>query len=159
MGAGKTSVGGELATLLDWQFVDLDSEIERATGTTVASIFETHGERHFRELERDHLLRICTDANASMVVSLGGGAFAHAGNAALIRSKRSIVVFLDAPVDELRRRIAPAASTRPLAADEQAFARLYAERRAAYQQADVTIDTLNKTIAQVAREIAQALGK
>jgi hypothetical protein len=51
MGAGKTSVGRILADLLGWSFLDLDTHLETRAGSTIAALFETHGEAHFRRLE------------------------------------------------------------------------------------------------------------
>ncbi len=55
MGCGKSTVGRALADELGWTFVDLDEEIERKQGATIASIFDTRGEAAFREMECDAL--------------------------------------------------------------------------------------------------------
>ena len=57
MGTGKSVVGRELARLLRRPFVDLDLSIERAAGSSVASLFARRGEAAFRKLERGALLR------------------------------------------------------------------------------------------------------
>ncbi|MEQ1920388.1 MAG: shikimate kinase, partial [Elusimicrobiota bacterium] len=71
MGAGKSVVGKELARLLRRPFIDLDLSIERAAGSSVASLFARRGEEAFRELEHKALLRAAK--RVGVVVALGGG--------------------------------------------------------------------------------------
>src|ERR1700733_15154780 len=77
MGCGKSTIGKALADELGWSFVDLDEEIERRAGSTIATIFDTCGEEAFREMERAALQeRIRTiQMGRPQVISLGGGAF------------------------------------------------------------------------------------
>lgn len=156
MGAGKTSVGQRVAALTGLDFFDLDQEIERDAAMTVAEIFDREGEEGFRKRESAHLARLCDSQSA--VIALGGGAFAQPDNAAKVRASGALVVFLDAPAAELRRRIAPQAHTRPLASDEKRFYALYEARRAAYAEADVRIDTSGKSIDEVAQQMLEELG-
>ena len=60
MGTGKTSLGKLLATRLGRGFVDLDQKIEKDAGMTITEIFERHGEKYFRELEREAVKEVCT---------------------------------------------------------------------------------------------------
>ena len=60
MGAGKTSVGGRLAELLGWRFVDLDQRIEQREGEPIRDLFRRKGEPYFRRIEREELLRAST---------------------------------------------------------------------------------------------------
>ncbi len=70
-GAGKTSVGRELAHLLGKDFIDVDERIEEVVGKSIRHIFAEDGEEHFRALEESATLELLeTDA----VVALGGGA-------------------------------------------------------------------------------------
>jgi len=155
MGAGKSSVGRELAKFLAWDFIDLDDVIEHVEQRSVQQIFATDGESYFREVEARELQRVLREASANKVVSIGGGAFAQAGCAELVSNCGAISVLLDAPVDELRRRVRMGSTVRPLAADRKQFKQLYAERRSAYEKADHRFETSGKTVARVAREIAE----
>jgi shikimate kinase len=155
MGAGKTSVGRELAKFLQWDFIDLDEVIEQREGRTVQQIFAEDGEAHFREIERRKLEQVLRQSSGDSVVSVGGGAFAQPGCVELIGKCGAISVLLDAPVEELRRRVRMGNSVRPLAADRARFFELYKERRSAYERAHNRFDTAGKSVPKVAREIAQ----
>lgn len=160
MGAGKSSVGRLLSERLGWRFVDLDRQIEARAGNTVACIFEYAGEHAFRKLETealDRLLHALADGDPT-VVALGGGAFAQPQNVELLKQCAAPVVFLDAPLDELRRRIGED-DARPLFADAERFRQLYEERQLHYRRAAHRIQTDGKSIAEVAREVELLLGE
>ena len=71
MGAGKTTVGKKLAKMIGWQFVDLDQNIEKLTGVSVATIFEIEGEAGFRQRESQALAKLA--GVEGQVVATGGG--------------------------------------------------------------------------------------
>src|SRR5215510_15306034 len=76
MGAGKTSVGRRLASVLGVPFRDADVEIEAAAGCTINEIFERYGEPAFRSGERKVIARLLADP--PHVLAAGGGAFIDA---------------------------------------------------------------------------------
>ena len=71
MGAGKSTVGRGLATLLKRQFVDSDQEIEKRTGVDIPTIFEFEGEEGFRNRETEMLRELL--ARENIVLVTGGG--------------------------------------------------------------------------------------
>jgi shikimate kinase len=163
MGAGKTTVGRALARRLGWTFQDLDEIIERSQGASVASIFAEAGETGFRRLEHSALEEILAgkrnDPGDNQVVALGGGAYAQADNRQLLERAGATVILLQAPLEELRRRCRQDTRVRPLAQNdaEAGFARLFAERQAAYNLARFRVETMDKAVDDVAAEIEQML--
>jgi len=160
MGAGKTSVGQELARRTGWQFLDLDDVVEAREGRSIAEIFRASGEAQFRRAEAEALRDILKSLPASgheLILALGGGAYVQRENAQLIREEGARVVFLDAPVEELHRRCAPKAGARPLFQDENQFRQLYEARRSGYMEADLRVETGGKSIDTIVNEVISRL--
>lgn len=129
MGAGKTTVGRLLASLLDCEFVDTDSEIERIAGQHIAGIFEDLGEGEFRTLERQCL----SCAPERSVVATGGGCFIYNTQWML---ENGTVVYLDVSFETLAARIG-ADPLRPLWKKAR---RLFEQREAIYRKAQIIVD-------------------
>jgi shikimate kinase len=129
-GAGKSVVGRELAGRLGVPFIDLDTEIERATGRTVAEIFGAEGEAAFRALEADALVKAGTQDPA--VVACGGGVVLEPANRITLRAT-GVAVYLDVPLEQLRERVRPA-SDRPLIHEEGDIERLLEQREPLYRE-------------------------
>ncbi len=101
MGAGKTTIGRELARRCGMRFVDCDHEIEARTGVKIPTIFEIEGEDGFRRRETqviDELTR--TDG---LVIATGGGAVMNPENRAMLAG-RGVVVYLNVPPQVLWER-------------------------------------------------------
>ena len=73
MGTGKTSMGLLLSRELKIEFYDIDDLIESEMGMKISKIFETGGEKFFRNIEEKITLNILKKKN--VIISLGGGAF------------------------------------------------------------------------------------
>jgi shikimate kinase len=160
MGAGKTTVGRLVAQRLQRQFVDLDDRICQRERRKVADIFRDSGEPYFRHVESECLRALVQEAAAAgssglapPLIAVGGGAFVQPNNAALLRDYGFKCVFLDASVEELRRRCASGGPERPLFHDENLFRQLYEARRSAYMAAEMRVDTGGKTPEQVVEEV------
>jgi shikimate kinase len=140
MGSGKSTVGRALADELGWNFLDLDDEIEREQGATIASIFEQRGEPEFRRLESEALNRCVRSVQSGhpRVISLGGGAFLHPENLDLV-TNNGVSVWLDCPLPLIEQRVA-SFTHRPLARDPHHLRHLYEVRRDGYSRADYRID-------------------
>ncbi len=158
MGAGKTTVGRELASRLGWRFKDLDGLIEQRERRVIAEIFQQDGEPAFRLLELSLLRELVESVKrASVVLALGGGAFAQLSVQKCLDEASIPVVFLDAPVGELFMRSEQPEVVRPLRRDPAQFRSLYEQRRPAYFKATVRIDTSAKDADSVAVEIISKL--
>jgi shikimate kinase/3-dehydroquinate synthase len=131
MGAGKSTVGLEVADRLGREFVDLDREIERAAGRSVPQIFGERGETAFRVLETE-AVRSSLRKGRPAVVALGGGAVTSEATRTLLR-ERAVTVHLEVDVEEAWSRAG--GGDRPLAEDESRFRALFAERDPLYREA------------------------
>jgi shikimate kinase len=140
MGAGKTAVGRRLANRLDLAFLDADSEIEMAAGTSISEIFADHGEAYFRQGERKVIARLLEAG--PQVLATGGGAYMNADTRANIKA-RGISVWLRADLRVLLKRV-QRRDNRPLLANgdpETVMKALMAERHPIYAEADVTVES------------------
>lgn len=153
MACGKTTIGRMLAGELGWSFADLDDDIEQAEGMEISRIFDERGEAEFRRIETAALARRVQEvaAGASLVLALGGGAFAQPVNRALLHG-HGVSIFLDCPLEVLKSRAARA-SHRPLARDPQRFEELYLSRRPLYELADYRLEVDDRPPAVHVRRI------
>jgi shikimate kinase len=94
MGAGKTTVGRELARRRGARFADCDQEIMARTGVAIPTIFEIEGEAGFRRREAQMLDELTTAPG--FVVATGGGAVLDPANRRLL-ARRGTVIYLDIP--------------------------------------------------------------
>lgn len=158
MGAGKTTIGRNLARIIGKRFVDADQEVETRTGATISLIFELEGEAGFRRRERAVIEELT--AGVDLVVATGGGAVLDPANRALLRT-RGTVVYLHAPLEVLVRRTRRDRS-RPLLQTADPRARLeqiVRERDPLYREvADLVVDTDHRTVRSVVSEVARRLG-
>jgi len=151
MGAGKTSVGRQVAKRLGVGFIDTDKRIAAEHGP-IPDVFERHGESHFRALERAAVAEALREGG---VISLGGGAVSSAETRALLRQHP--VVFLAVTPEAVADRIR--SGGRPLLAGDddplERWNQIYEQRRGWYEEvADVTFDTSRRPMQRIADEIA-----
>jgi len=147
MGAGKTTIGREVARLTERPFVDLDEEIEARHGP-IARIFDERGEAEFRRIE-ETLAAEALARSEPAVLALGGGALTSERTREALR-QRAFVVWIEVRLADAWRRTS--GSDRPLARDEESFRRLYADRLGAYDgAADASADDVEGVLLAVLR--------
>ena len=158
MGVGKSEVGRILAEKLNIAFTDLDDEIVKRTGKSIAAIFEEEGEASFRELER----AVVREASAldGLVIACGGGAILDDENLRNLR-RSSVLILLTADPKTIMKRVGSTGGSRPLLYIDDRLTRikeLLSARNSLYlRAADIIIDTSHRTPEQVAGEILSRL--
>jgi len=152
MGTGKTVTGRLVAEHLHFEFLDTDELIQGRTGRTIADIFATQGEPAFRELERDVVGELA--GRTRTVISTGGGLPADPANLAALKT-HALVVCLWASQEKIWERVRNQ-SHRPLLHDpdpQRKIRELLKLREPAYRQADVLINTDQRSAREVALQI------
>lgn len=148
-GAGKSRVGKRVARMLGVPFADTDKMVVAAHGP-IAAIFETHGEPHFREIER---AAVVAGLAGDGVLSLGGGAVLDAATQADLAAER--VVLLTVSPESVAGRLT--GGKRPLVKNGiDDWIALNEPRRPIYASlADITIDTSFRSDDDIAEEVAR----
>ncbi|MCF7222504.1 shikimate kinase [Marilutibacter chinensis] len=159
MGAGKTCIGRRLAGHYGLRLVDADHEIERHTGTTIATIFECEGEAGFRARERSMLETLLRDDG--LLLATGGGAVLDPDNRELLRMRGFVVHLRATPAQQLERLRHD--RSRPLLARPDREAVLHemaATRDPLYAEvADLAFDTDTLGAADAARRLQHELDR
>lgn len=158
MGAGKTTIGRQLAQALNKEFIDSDHEIEARTGVNIPLIFELEGESGFRDREAVVIDELTAQDN--VVLATGGGAVLRKENRQHL-GERGRVIYLQATVDQLLERTRRDRN-RPLLQADDPRARLESllqEREPLYLElADLVISTGQGSIPKVVESIIHQLG-
>ncbi len=154
MGSGKSTVGSILAKKLGYRFVDLDAEVEKASGMKIADMFRLGGEPAFRVLESECLRSIA--GRAGIVLAAGGGTPAQEANREFFRASAA-TFFLKTPLETALAR-AGEDGTRPLLSrGREEVRRLFESRSLVYSELGRAVETAGKTPLQIADEILEAL--
>ncbi len=153
MGSGKSSIGRLLADELGWSFADIDEDIEKEQGVSIAEIFDTRGEEQFRRLEHEAIRKRVRDVEHGrpLVLALGGGAFIDPANRGLLE-ERGVTLWLDCSFPRICSRL-EGQTHRPLARHPDKIRQLYDDRRDAYSQAEYRIEADTDDAGAVVAEI------
>ena len=157
MGAGKSTIGRQLARELGKQFRDSDSEIEKRTGVSIDVIFDIEGEQGFRRRETRMLQELVEERG--IVLATGGGAILASDNRQLL-TDNGLIIYLKASAEHLAGRV-KLDRRRPLLQTGDKLAKireLMTQREPVYQQlADMVVETNNRSIPRVVREISKMI--
>ncbi len=157
MGAGKSTIGRQLAEALSFQFEDSDHEIQRRTGVDIPTIFEYEGEEGFRNREQQVIAEMTSQEG--IVLATGGGSVLREVNRQNLTA-RGVVIYLHcSPEQQFARTNRD--RNRPLLQTEDPLERLraiMAEREPLYRQvADMVISTEKRGTSSVVKEIRRRL--
>ncbi len=158
-GAGKSTVGRDLARRLERPFVELDGLIEEEVGLGLGEIFAIHGEGYYRRLEREVLARFV--ARGEPAVLAAGGSLVTDRTTFDLLKKSTVTLWLRAQPELHLRRVSAQGDRRPMAGRSDPLSDLKAlliEREPLYAEADITIDTTRLSKAEVAAEAVRRLG-
>lgn len=150
MGAGKTTIGKALSKELHIDVVDTDQKIEEKQEKAIRDIFAEEGEIAFREYESEMLRSLPVH---NVIITTGGGIIERAENRKWMKENGTVVYLYCDPhviADRLRED-----TTRPLfqKKDIEAFVAKFGSRRAYYEEAEIYIDTTNKSVEQIMNEL------
>lgn len=134
MGAGKSTLGPLLTKELGYGCIETDSLVERLAGKAIPDIFSIHGEKYFRELEKQvlHFTQLCQDT----VICTGGGTPCYADNMEWMK-QHGITIYLSCDDEVLIQRIASSHKGRPLFTNTHSVLKLLHSRIGDYQKADL----------------------
>jgi shikimate kinase / 3-dehydroquinate synthase len=137
MGAGKSTVAGELAQALGGAALDSDALLAERLGHPLAREFELAGEQAFRAREEELVCELLADvgrAGDETVIALGGGSILSERVRGALEAHVTVLLDVDADSAWERVRAQPGADERPLARDREQFLALHATRREAYEE-------------------------
>lgn len=162
-GAGKSTLGSQLAAERGVPFVELDREIEREAGTSMNEILLLHGQAGYRRYERRALFRIAEDHPDGVVMTTGGSIVSERETFDLLQS-RFYCVWLKASPEEHMARVVAQGDMRPFDTTRGATSeamedirRILASREALYARADAVVDTAARTPKQSLRDLERAV--
>ncbi|HRI26774.1 MAG TPA: shikimate kinase [Chitinophagales bacterium] len=161
MGAGKTTVGRLLATMVGYQFIDLDALIEQTYSLTITDIFAQYGEARFREMEAECLKQ--TLQYDRVIVATGGGTPCFMGNMHLMNEQGTTIMLYVSP-QVLAKRLYKLMQHRPLVAGFETKKQLLTfvenmlvARHYYYAQAKIVLYCKKKEVFTIAQDLRRLI--
>ncbi|WP_316160814.1 helix-turn-helix transcriptional regulator [Bradyrhizobium sp. SZCCHNRI20481] len=157
-GAGKSTLGKMLAERIGWSFVELNKEIERQNGLSVAEIIALYGQEGFRRMEQAALVQLLA-RKEPMVLATGGGIVSEPVTFDLILTS-FYTIWLKAEPEEHMGRVRKQGDLRPMADDRSAMAELrniLASREPLYARANAVVDTAGLSVEAAAVRLSDAV--
>ena len=157
-GAGKSTLGRMLAEHIGWSFVELNKEIERQNGLSVAEIIALYGQEGFRRMEQAALVQLLARKEL-MVLATGGGIVSEPVTFDLILNS-FYTIWLKAEPEEHMARVRKQGDLRPMADDRSAMAELrniLVSREPLYARANAVVDTAGLSVDAAAARLGEAV--
>ena len=160
MGAGKTTIGTKLASLMKLSFIDLDFFIENRYHKTVRQIFEEKGEDAFRKMEQKTLQEVAEFED--VIISTGGGTPCFYQNM-LFMNEKGTTVYLKVSTAKLIQRISLNKSARPVLKDyvdnelNLFVEETLSKRSQFYEQAQIIVNTDTLDVSTLCVQLKQEL--
>ena len=161
-GAGKSTLGAQLAGERGVPFIELDREIEREAGTSMNEILLLHGQAGYRRYERRALLRIAEEHPDGVVMTTGGSIVSERETFDLLQS-RFYCEWITASPEEHMARVVAQGDMRPFDASGAShealddIKRILASREALYARADAVVDTAARSLKQSMTDLNRAV--
>jgi XRE family aerobic/anaerobic benzoate catabolism transcriptional regulator len=157
-GAGKSTLGAQLAARLQVPFIELDREIERQAGISLSAVFELYGQAGFRRYERQSLDAILRE-HPRFVLATGGSIVSERSTYERLLDT-CFTVWLRATPRQHMERVIEQGDMRPMAGHPRAMEdlkRILEVRGPLYERADRAVDTSDTTVAQTLKIIYSAV--
>jgi len=129
-GAGKSTIGKQLAKLLDFNFLDGDLIIEERINQSIQNFLDQHGGKEFTKIEEEVLLSI----NIDKTILATGGSAVLSDNAMQFLRKESEIIFLDVTYENISKRILNLSERGLVREPNQSLQETYDERLSLYRK-------------------------
>ena len=152
-GSGKTTLGKEIASIFDYEFIDMDSLIKKETGLKISQIFLNKGEEYFRTIETSILEKIISN-DKKIIISTGGGIILR--NQKIL--KKTYNIYLECNINTLVKRL-NSSKERPLIGDNifKNVNQLLIEREFLYKEISNAIVDSNKIKKNIINQIQEII--
>jgi shikimate kinase len=154
---GKTTVGALLAKKLKKEFIDTDDIIEAREHMSIRALFQKHGWKYFRRIEKRVIKDLAKKDNA--IIAVGGGAFMYKAN--LMLKENATVVLLTASAEVISKRMEQDHNRPPLTHLQSSLDEIRAvwnrRKERYYDVADIVVDTSSGDTKKIVAEIVTQL--
>jgi shikimate kinase len=153
-GAGKSTIGREIAHKLSYRFIDIDQLIEQKTKKRIGDIIQNLGEKKFKEIEEKTVLEL---TNIENTVISPGGSIVYSEKVMKFLKKISAVIWLDVSFENVQKRLTDERIKCIIGIKEKGLKGLFEERQVLYRKyADIIVQADN--IGFAVKEIMKKIG-